>query len=62
MNDATLKQMAAAKTTVNNDNHMSRALLGRLHTLVCNTPTEAPPVNSRGVVKTQLFWCTAQPK
>jgi hypothetical protein len=29
MNDATLRQMAAAKTMVNNENHMSRALLGR---------------------------------
>jgi hypothetical protein len=42
MNDATLRQMAAAKTTVNNENHMSRPLLGRLHSPVCSTPTEAP--------------------
>jgi len=41
MNDATLRQMAAAKTMVNNENHMSRALLGRLYTPVCNTPTES---------------------
>jgi hypothetical protein len=31
MNDATLRQMAAAITTVNNENHMSWTLLGRLH-------------------------------
>jgi hypothetical protein len=34
MNDATLRQMAAAKTMVNNENHMSRALLGRPYTPV----------------------------
>jgi hypothetical protein len=62
MNDATLKQMAAAKTTVNNENHMSLTLLGRIHSLVCNTPTEAPRVNSRGFFKNQLSWRTAQPK
>jgi len=55
MNDATLRQMAAAKTMANNDNHMSRALLGRLHIPVCSTPTEAPWVNSRGVLKPNYF-------
>jgi hypothetical protein len=62
MNDATLRQMAAAKTMVNNDIHMARALIGRFRTLVCSTPIKAPPVKSRGVVRSQLFSCTAQPK